>query len=526
VTAGTLRFGEGNCNPQNTQNGPDCALPDADVNIRVGRRVWTTRADDFGNWGLSFDLPPGWHQMRISQVVDSRAGGGWQEGCPSDDTLVGVTTANGNLPTLQLPGFTTVPATSPNGAIVTYTAGATTVTGKPAEIDCAPRSGTLFPLGTSLVLCTAIDPDTGAVGLGGFGVQVVDGPPVVTAPDGITAEAQSAMGALVSWTASATDAVSGDVPVECTPSSPALFALDETVTVECEALNGAGTPGFKRFPVNVVDTTPPTLCPLPDLRVLAAGPGGGPVSFGTCASDLVDGSSDPVVCDHQSGSFFPVGQTVVKCTATDRHMNTSPEARFTVTVGDSTPPVLKLPPTIVVPAASRLGTRVSYTVTATDDTDPRPAVSCAPASGSLFPLGDTPVRCTATDASGNVAMGSFVVRVLVSFGGFLPPIASNGTSVFLRPVPIPVRVGLADGSAGICDLAVRLYLARVDASGHVGAEQPAAGLPPVVGNLFVFNPLLHEYELLLDDHALAAGVWQLRADLGDGVAHTVRITLR
>jgi hypothetical protein len=98
--------------------------------------------------------------------------------------------------------------------------------------------------------------------------------------------------------------------------------------------------------------------------------------------------------------------------------------------------------------------------------------------------------------------------------------------VFLRPLPIPVRIALSDGSLGITDLPARLYLARVDASGKPGPEQPAAGLPPGIGNLFVYNPLLREYDLALDIHALAAGPWQLRADLGDGVAHTVKITLR
>jgi hypothetical protein len=102
--------------------------------------------------------------------------------------------------------------------------------------------------------------------------------------------------------------------------------------------------------------------------------------------------------------------------------------------------------------------------------------------------------------------------------------------VFLRPLPILVRFALADGSFNVFDLPAKLTLAKVDAAGHVGPEQPAAGLPPAVGNNFVFVglPLLlvREYDLLMDDHALSAGVWQLRVDLGDGVAHTVRVTLR
>jgi HYR domain len=40
-----------------------------------------------------------------------------------------------------------------------------------------------------------------------------------------------------------------------------------------------------------------------------------------------------------------------------------------------------------------------------------PDVACAPASGSRFAVGTTRVRCTATDAAGNIGRGSFLVHV-------------------------------------------------------------------------------------------------------------------
>jgi hypothetical protein len=78
---------------------------------------------------------------------------------------------------------------------------------------------------------------------------------------------------------------------------------------------------------------------------------------------------------------------------------------------DTTPPVMTLPSGVAADATSPAGATVSYTVTATDDFDPHPSVWCAPASGSLFPIGDTTVHCTATDASGNASHGSFTVHV-------------------------------------------------------------------------------------------------------------------
>jgi len=67
-----------------------------------------------------------------------------------------------------------------------------------------------------------------------------------------------------------------------------------------------------------------------------------------------------------------------------------------------------------------------------------------------------------------------------------------------------------------------LFVAPVDGAGNVGAERPA---PAALGNLFRYVPLVGQYLLTLDTSGLAAGTWQLRVDLGDGVPHTARIKL-
>jgi Tol biopolymer transport system component len=83
-----------------------------------------------------------------------------------------------------------------------------------------------------------------------------------------------------------------------------------------------------------------------------------------------------------------------------------------VTWGDDVPPALTVPAwTVVAPADRPDGAVVTYEVTASDAVDPNPTVSCEPPSGSVFPIGDTTVNCTATDASGNIGTGSFSVHV-------------------------------------------------------------------------------------------------------------------
>jgi hypothetical protein len=51
-------------------------------------------------------------------------------------------------------------------------------------------------------------------------------------------------------------------------------------------------------------------------------------------------------------------------------------------------------------------------------------VTCNPPSGSTFPIGDTTVQCTASDATGNVASDSFTVHVSGASGQLADLLAS------------------------------------------------------------------------------------------------------
>jgi hypothetical protein len=513
----TLPFNVGDCVPGQSAPDSGCALPLADVNVYVGPRLFTTRADANGSWSLTVPLNQGWNDVKLTQVIDSDAGGGWRESCPSNTIEVGVET-DGTI-SFNTPGALTAVATSPAGAKVEYVVTAQSSLGHEVQLDCLPASGATFPIGTTLVHCTGVDKSTGGISLGGFQVTVIDGPPVINYPaGGLTVEATGPLGALVSYDVTATDAVSGKLPVDCAPASPVQVMVDGDIPVTCEATDGKNPAVDVTFPIRVVDTTPPVLCPLPDVVAGTNSGAGAIVNFATCANDLVDGGV-AVICDHPSGSTFAVGKTAVTCTAVDKHGNAA-SATFTVSVGDATPPVLKLPGTITAYATSRKGAKVSYTVTATDNVDKNPSVSCAPASGSTFPLGRTTVSCKAKDAAGNVATGSFLVKVVVSFGGFTSP--ANNSKWRLKS-SILVRFKLNGVSAQICDLPARLFVAPIDATGNVGTEKPAPGVPPCNGNLFDFDD--GQYELTLDARQLAIGTWQLRADLGDGESHAVTVSL-
>ena len=57
---------------------------------------------------------------------------------------------------------------------------------------------------------------------------------------------------------------------------------------------------------------------------------------------------------------------------------------------------------------------MNFTVSATDNIDANPELTCEPASGSTFPVGETTVTCTATDSSGNTATARFSVTVVAA----------------------------------------------------------------------------------------------------------------
>jgi hypothetical protein len=80
-------------------------------------------------------------------------------------------------------------------------------------------------------------------------------------------------------------------------------------------------------------------------------------------------------------------------------------------VGDKTPPVLSLPSNLTISGSDDRGAYVSFSTTGSDAVSGSVNVTSSPASGSLFPTGDTTVQCSATDLAANTATGSFTVTV-------------------------------------------------------------------------------------------------------------------
>lgn len=109
-------------------------------------------------------------------------------------------------------------------------------------------------------------------------------------------------------------------------------------------------------------------------------------------------------------SGYGLGSQEVACSYTDTGGLTT-TASATYSIVDTNPPTLSLPGDMTAEATSASGAIVVFSPTASDAVDPAPVVSCSPASGSTFPLGETTVNCSATDVVGNSSSGSFKVTV-------------------------------------------------------------------------------------------------------------------
>jgi hypothetical protein len=199
-----------------------------------------------------------------------------------------------------------------------------------------------------------------------FNVTVKDTtPPAITVPADMTVAPKSAAGAAVTFTATATDLVSGVVTPSCTPASGATFPIGAT-TVTCSAHDAAANAASKTFKVTVSTPSAPTLTVPADRTVGALTAAGDVVNYVVSATDAIDGT-DPVVCTPPSGATFPVGMTTVACTATNSAGKTSSKS-FLVTVLPPDAPVV--PAKIKVTSARTSSNLATIALTCTgDDTE-------------------------------------------------------------------------------------------------------------------------------------------------------------
>ncbi|WP_179369016.1 HYR domain-containing protein [Candidatus Nitrosotenuis sp. DW1] len=251
----------------------------------------------------------------------------------------------------------------------------------------------VFSLGVTTITWTATD-SSGNTATATQKITITDTTmPSIIAPSDITLEAASSDGNIVSLgDATASDAV---LVSSVTNDAPEKFPLGET-TVTWTATDSSGNTATATQKITITDTTMPSIIAPSDITLEAASSDGNIVSLGDAtASDAVLVSS----VTNDAPEKFPLGETTVTWTATDSSGNTATAVQK-ITVIDTTAPTIATPSDITLEATSKSDNVVLLeTPIATDSVGVANITNDAP---ELFPVGETLVTWTASDASENV----------------------------------------------------------------------------------------------------------------------------
>jgi hypothetical protein len=233
-----------------------------------GNEAWTrqlgTRESDHA-YGIAVDVSGAYLAGSTLGVFPGQTSAGGMDafvarvGEPRSDTVP---------PVLNVPPPIVAEATGPSGAEVDYTVTAKDDVDGSLPPACSPASGSVFPLGTTTVTCTARD-SSGNEATATFTVEVRDSrPPVLTVPADIQVEATGPSGATVTFEVTAADLVDPSPVVSCSPASGSTVGIG-TTTVMCTATDSAGNTVTGSFDVTVTEPVGPSGFVLSPLAVAA-----------------------------------------------------------------------------------------------------------------------------------------------------------------------------------------------------------------------------------------------------------------
>jgi sugar lactone lactonase YvrE len=312
-----------------------------------------------------------------------------------------ITVVDTTSPILVLPVDVVSEASSPDhNAVSIGEATAQDVIGISSITNNAPSD---FAFGKTVVTWIATDTSGNSVSANQTITIIDTTAPELKVPKDVISEASDPISNIVQiGDATASDIIGiGSI----TNDAPYVFPIGLT-TITWTATDTSGNTVNATQTVTVRDTTNPTITVPSDIVTEATSPSGNTISIGEAnATDIIGISS----ITNDAPTVFPVGETIVTWTATDNHGN-SASATQKITVVDTTAPIITAPEDVIFEAVSPTGNVVSIgTANAVDIIDSNPMITNnAP---SVFPLGETIVTWSATDATGNTAVATQKITV-------------------------------------------------------------------------------------------------------------------
>jgi hypothetical protein len=265
-------------------------------------------------------------------------------------------------------------------------------------------------------------------------------PPEITCPEDLTLECDPATNAdnIAAWLASvAASDVCGEVTITNDYEGLSGGCSEHTgsVTVTFTATDECDNESTCQATVTVVDTTPPEIT-CPEDVTLECPADTTPASTGTATGSDACGDVTITYSDAVTEGCGNT-KTIVRTWTAEDECGLSTSCDQTITVIDTTPPEITCPEDVTVScdAGTCEATEVELgTATATDSCDPSPSLSNdAP---GVFPLGETVVTWTATDACGNSSVCTQLVTVIdqeaptVAFTQVPPEVSSDPSPHF------------------------------------------------------------------------------------------------
>ena len=337
---------------------------------------FTAKLDEYRDYLIGSQEPTGTWDFNDAQITAYVVKGLIGLGDPAAATAIAL--AEGYFITSQLPGggwpwygveYTDVDSEILQALSALYN----TPAGANVVSQPSPLAGLQFSTVTTVgtTTATAIDPSTAGSVQGGFALATL-------AYDLSTTAMHS--GAITScfWVPTITNLVAfGNVRilhnengtlVDRTIDSGPLAPNFSTKTV-C-----ASTTSLSPFAVAVFHKKPPKITAPKKIVEEATGPLGAVVSFSVSAIDPVDGAV-PVTCAPVSGFVFPLGDTIVNCTAANVAGKTD-TASIIVRVRDTVAPdIVSVTPSLTTLAPTGLMTAVTLAVVVHDVVDLTPSCS-------------------------------------------------------------------------------------------------------------------------------------------------------
>ncbi len=252
---------------------------------------------------------------------------------------------------------------------------------------------TLFPLGSSTIIWTAIDNN----GNSAFATQQVDvvdtTPPTISLIPDIIVEAVVPYDNIVELQAPSADDILGVVSI--TNDAPEFFSIGETIVTWTATDVGGNTASIEQK-ITVFDTIFPILQVPENIVIEATSLEQNEVDLGE-ATATDNGEIASITND--APEFFPLGETTVTWTAIDSSNNFSSLTQL-VSVIDTNAPEISPLEDITLEATSVDANIVNLDNPTVSDIQDATIYIIAP---DVFPVGETTVTWTAVDSSGNSA---------------------------------------------------------------------------------------------------------------------------